>query len=300
MKKIIDLIATGSGKDPEQLERAITLIEDLGFIPRASITIFGEHPLYSNTDQQRLENLTDALYAEDSDIIWCLGGGSGTIRLLPHLYDLTPPTKHKMIIGLSDVTALLIFLSQKWGWQVVHAPPAGYPALNKLTPEALEAIVQLIQGRTKALCYGDLLPLNSTAQKDQVIEGLLTGGNMSLIEYSLGTPWQIETQNRILFFEDTNEEAYRIAERLEHLRQAGIFKNVKAILFGGFSHTEKEKNKPDLVDFVLKDFAENIEIPCFSNLPVGHKDYCRPLIINLKATLTTGHTGKLVQQFPGK
>ena len=299
MKKIIELIATGSGKSPEKLEKAINLIENLGFSPRASKTIFGEHPLYANTDQKRLENLIDALYAEDSDIIWCLDGGSGTIRLLPHLGRLVPPAKPKLVIGLSDVTALLVFLSQKWNWQVVHAPPASYAALNKLTPEAFDLLIEVIQGKTKTLSYDNLVPLNPIAKKNQGIEGRLTGGNMSLIEYSLGTSWQIETQDRILFFEDINEAAYRIAERLEHLKQAGIFKHVKAVLFGDFSHEEKEKQQPSLVDFVLKDFAEHCEAPCFSNLPVGHKDYCRPLIINLEATLTTGPKGKLVQQIAG-
>ena len=295
MKKIIDLIATGSGKKPEQLEKAMVLIENIGFIPRAPKTIFGDHPLYANTDENRLKNLVEALYAEDSEIIWCLGGGSGTTRLLPHLNKLAPPTSQKMVIGLSDVTALLLFLSQKWGWQVVHGPPAGYTALKKFTPEAIDTIVQLIQGKTKVLGFKNLVPLNPLAQKHQVIEGLITGGNMSLIEYSVGAPWQIETQDCILFFEDINEEAYRIAERLEHLRQAGIFKGVKAILFGDLSHTEIEKNKPDLVEFVLKDFAEDIEIPCFSNLHVGHNELCFPLIINLKAKLTTGLEGELKQ-----
>lgn len=118
---------------------------------------------------------------------------------------------------------------------------------------------------------------------------------MSLIQYSIGSAWQIETNNHILFFEDINEEAYRIAERLEHLRQAGIFQNTKAVLFGDFLHTQKEKYHPDLVDFVLKDFASCIKIPCFSNLPVGHRDFCRPVIMNREATLTTGSQGQLLQ-----
>lgn len=295
MNKIIDLIATGSVKSLERLEKATILIETLGFIARASKTIFGEHPLYANTDQKRLENLMEALYAQDSDTIWCLDGGSGTIRLLPHLQSLTPPPKNKMVIGLSDVTALLLFLAQKWNWQVVHAPVASYAALNKLTPQAFNALIEVIQRKTITLCYGNLTPLNAAANETQLIEGLLTGGNMSLIEYSIGTSWQIETEGRILFFEDINEEAYRIAERLEHLRQAGIFKKARAILFGDFSHTEKEKNKPDLIDFVLKDFAGKIEIPCFSNLPVGHKEFCQPLIINLAAQLKTGPQSQLLQ-----
>lgn len=294
MKKIIELIATGSGTNYESLEKAKRLIESFGFVPRASPTIFGEHPLYSHTDQHRLQNLIEALYAEDSEIIWCLRGGSGTTRLLPHLEKREPPQKPKMVIGLSDVTALLLFLSQRWGWQVVHGYPAGY--VDKLMPEALEALIQLIQHKTKELSYGGLIPLNSLAKEKGVIQGLLTGGNMSLIQYSVGTPWEIKTEDRIFFFEDINEEAYRIAERLEHLKQAGKFKAVKAILFGDFLHQEKEKYRPDLIDFVLKDFANGIEVPCFSNLPVGHRDFCRPLVVNLEATLTTGPQGMLLQR----
>lgn len=295
MKKTIDLISTGSTKDPESLQKVFRMIEGWGYVPRASKTIFGEHPLYANTDKVRLDNLVEALYAEDSDIVWCFGGGCGTTRLLPFLQALKPPSKPKMIIGLSDVTALLLFLSQKWGWQVVHAPVAIQLVTNRINAEAAEALTQLIQGQIGHLRYDALIPLNESAREPAVIQGLLTGGNMSLIQYSIGSAWQIETDNRILFFEDINEEAYRIAERLEHLKQAGIFQKAKAVLFGDFLHTQKEKYHPDLVDFVLKDFAELIKIPCFFNLPVGHRDFCRPLIMNRGAVLTTGQQGQLVQ-----
>lgn len=297
MPHIIDLIATGSNKNREVLEKSVLFIEKLGFKPRVSKTIFGTHPLYVNTDENRLQNLTQALYAEDSEIIWCLRGGSGTTRLLPALDTLPAPQKQKMVIGFSDVTGLLLFLSKKWGWQGVHAPTVSYPALNRLTPDALDALVQLIQGKAKELRCENLKPLNLLAQKESVIEGILAGGNLSLVEYSLGTSWQIESKSCILFFEDLNEPAYRIAERLEHLRQAGIFKGVKAILFGDFSHESSDKNRPDLVDFVLQDFAERLsDIPCLSNLPVGHKDFCRPLLINAQARLITGLQGSLTQK----
>jgi muramoyltetrapeptide carboxypeptidase len=293
--KIIDLVATGSGKDDHTLKRATHFIETMGFMPRVSSTIFGSHPLYVNNDELRLQNLVSALYAEDSDIIWCLRGGCGTTRLLPYLNKLSPPHKPKMVIGFSDVTALLLFLSQEWGWQVVHGPTASYATANKLTLEALDTLVQLIQRKAPKLYYDKLTPLNPTAQQSHAIEGVLTGGNLSLIEYSLATFWQIKSQGRITFFEDINEQGYRLAERLEHLRQAEIFQGVKAILFGDFSHEEPDKYRPDLIDFVLNDFACKTNIPCFKNLPVGHVNFCRPLMINAPAILTTGAEGSLTQ-----
>jgi muramoyltetrapeptide carboxypeptidase len=296
MSNIIDLIATGSKKDHAALKGAIQFIEALGYTARVSNSIFGEHPLYANTDDIRLHNLVNALYAEDSDIVWCLRGGSGTTRLLPHLYKLQKPNKPKMVIGFSDVTALLLFLSQHWDWYGVHAPTAHYAGLNLLTPDALDKIVRLIKGTIPELDYQGLVPLNSTAQQDQIIEANITGGNLSLIEYSIGTGWQVKSQNSILFLEDINEEAYRLSERLEHLRQAGIFTNVRAILFGDFTHTDSRKNHLELVDFVFKEFASKTSIPCFKNLPVGHVDYNCPLIVGAPAKLTTGATGNLQQR----
>jgi muramoyltetrapeptide carboxypeptidase len=295
MSQIIDLIATGSKKDHESLNKAAQFIKSIGFTPRASATIFGEHPLYVNSDEIRLRNLVNALSAEDSDIIWCLRGGCGTTRLIPHLSSLQQPRKPKIVIGLSDVTALLLFLSQQWGWQVVHGPTAHYAGHNYITPKALDMLVSLIKGELRELSYEDLMPLNPAAQQEQVIDGILTGGNLSLIEYSIATSWQIRSKDRILFFEDINEAAYRLAERLEHLHQAKIFDGVKAILFGDFSHEDKDKQDPQLIDFVLSDFAKKIPIPCFKNLPVGHVAHCCPLIINAPATLTTGSIGRLQQ-----
>jgi muramoyltetrapeptide carboxypeptidase len=296
MSKIIDLIATGSKKDHVALKGSQLFIEKMGYKPRISPTIFGEHPLYVNQDEIRLQNLVDALYAEDSDIIWCLRGGSGTTRLLPHLFKLDKPRKPKMLIGLSDVTALLLFLSQHWGWQVVHGPTAHYAGINYLTPDALDKIVGLIKGTLPELIYNGLIPLNASARVEQVIETNITGGNLSLLEYSIGTPWQVQSQDCILFLEDINEPPYRIAERLEHLKQAGIFQDVKAILFGDFSHKEPDKHKPELIDFVLSDFSQKMPMPCFKNLPVGHVQYCCPLLMNAPVTLTTGPVGSLYQE----
>jgi len=155
--------------------------------------------------------------------------------------------------------------------------------------------VQVIQGNRARLSYENLQPLNDSAQKEQTIEGLLTGGNMSLIQSSLSTPWHIQTNSRILFFEDINEAPYRIAERLEHLKQAGVFKEAQAILFGDLTHQDTAVNNPDLTEFVLKDFAQKLDIPCFQNLPVGHQEFCMPLIINAAATLKTGSMGTLRQ-----
>ena len=295
MSKIIDLVATGSKKDHISLKGAIQFIESIGYIPRVSTTIFGEHPLYVNQDEVRLQNLVDALYAEDSDIIWCLRGGSGTTRLIPPLFKLNKPSKPKKLIGLSDVTALLLFLSQQWGWPVIHGPTAHYAGTHFLTPDALEKIVGLIKGTLTELSYNGLVPLNERAHQNQIIEANITGGNLSLIEYSIGTSWQILSPDHILFLEDINEEAYRLAERLEHLQQAGIFREVRALLFGDFSHQDPAKNHPELIDFVLNDFATKINIPCFKNLPVGHVKYCCPLIMNEHVQLTTGQMGKLTQ-----
>lgn len=284
-KKIIDIISTGSSCPPEHLDKACSFLKEKGFLPRASQLFFDDHPLYSCPDEQRFLNLKEALYADDSDLIWCLRGGCGTSRLLPKLLSLEPPKKKKILIGFSDVTALHFFLTQHWGWQTIHGPTLNSLALKKgQTASVILALDRLIQKDT-AFIDLPITPLNEQARLQHPQNAPLMGGNLALIQRSIGTPWQLQTEGKILFFEDINEAPYRIAETLDHLKHGGVFQDVKAVLFGQFTHEDPKENHQKLLDYVLHDFAQQAPYPVFSNLAVGHTENNHPLQLNSPVTL---------------
>jgi muramoyltetrapeptide carboxypeptidase len=103
------------------------------------------------------------------------------------------------------------------------------------------------------------------------IRGELTGGNLSLVTFSLGTPFAIETKGKVLFLEEVNEEPYRIDRMLAHLRLAGKLEGVKGIIFGEIVVRQPRRQPASFsITDVLTRFAHEVDIPCFATFPSGH------------------------------
>ena len=277
--KTIDVIAPASGADPKAIQKLRGL--DLNIHIPDDI-IGGEMVYLAHTDQKRLDFLEQALFNSDKhSIVWSVRGGYGCARLIEGLSLLPKPKQEKYFIGSSDITALHLFLSQTWGWKTIHG--SGLQALLKPTqdPDNFLKIASIIGG-AKQSSIPDLQPMNPQAVALKQIKGLLTGGNLTLVQTSIGTAWQIQSEDKILFLEDTSEKGYKLDRAFTQLRQAGVFKGVKAIVLGQFE--ENDPSKPD-VFFALERFAFDTTIPVFKCDAFGHglKNY--PLLYNSEASI---------------
>lgn len=273
MSKIIDIIAPAGPLTPQVLTKISEFLQTQGLTARIPENILGEDLLCANDDQTRAQLLQQALLAKDSDFIWCARGGYGLTKLIPSLKKLKKPKIKKTVLGFSDVTALHLFLSQKWGWHTIHGPNASSVVEQKVNKETITATEQIFKG--KHHWQYALTPINQSADNAN-ISGDLTGGNLSLIEASLGTFWQIESKKKILLIEEANEWTYRAERSLIHLEQAQAFKNIKALILGNFSHDsslEEEK-----ITTMLKRFAEQQNFPIFRSNFFGHGQQNAPWI----------------------
>lgn len=290
----VDLVAPGARPAEGVLEKACAFLKSWGLIPRWPADIYGSDPFYAHTLEKRVTFLKDALTAPDSQAVWCLGGGNGSTRLLPFLASHLP-LREKYFIGFSDVTALHLFLHQAWGWRPLHGPTLGQ-LVRDMTDTATEAALrrQLLEGRSTPLA--GLAPLNQAAKAyDQrpleARQAPLVGGNASLVQASLGTPWQIQTTGCHVFLEDVDERPYRTLERLEHMRQAGLFEGAKALLLFDFTFNdpaEAEKSPPSLYVQAFDQFAREVSLPIFRGTGVGHGKRNLPLVIGAPYTYQRG------------
>ena len=287
-KKIIDIVATGSKCDQNILEKAVVYLEKRGFTPRHVDVFFDDHPLYAAQDSVRMESLKQALYAEDSDFIWCLRGGCGTSRLIPHLLNLKEPNRKKTVIGFSDVTALHLFLTQNWGWSAIHGASLNFLVRNQSEPEIEAMMLDIVKDREVKIDL-PIRALNDTAKSTNFIEGNVTGGNLSLLQMSIGTKWQMDGTNKIIVIEDINLPPYRVAEILDHLLNAGVFNNAKAIIFGDFTCEDEKLNNDDLLEFLLNEFASGISTPVYAGLAIGHIANNHPIVLNKTAEISNMH-----------
>lgn len=297
---IVDIIAPASNSPSHKLEDGIKWIESIGLIPHVPADIIQTDIFFAAPLSVQLEHMKHALYS-DSKAIWCLRGGYGSMRLIPYLLKLKPPKKPKLFIGFSDITALHLFFAQQWKWPTIHGRTISqmHPDFAK-TPDR-KFLKDVIFGKQEEKTFKKLIPLNARAEKEKSITGTITGGNLRIIQSSLGTSWELKAKNKILFIEDVGERGYSVDRMLEQMIQAKIIhKDLKAIIFGDFTEA-LEKDGRDLTPTALKRFAAKVPYPVLKGLPAGHgHEFNYPVPFNTPCTLITGKKAELSCSYGGK
>lgn len=289
---IVDIVAPASACSRDELKKAIRFVEDLGLRARVSSKIFhGQTPIVAATDEERFSQLKRALLAKDSAAIWCIRGGYGSLRLLPQLAKVKRPRQPKLFLGYSDITSLHMFLNGYWKWPTIHSPMVGRFGRGDHTPIELKEVKNILFGPHESFRH-KLKPMNSAAKKSAHIHGSIVGGNIAVLQSSLGTPWSLKTDGRIVLFEDLGEKPHRLDRMLMQMDQAGCFKKARAVIFGDvlFHHASDERliwNK------VIPAFAQTQKIPVLKGLKSGHGKVNRPIPFLTKARLRTGRSPEL-------
>jgi muramoyltetrapeptide carboxypeptidase len=235
----------------------------------------------AGTDANRRQQLLDALKDPDCRGILCARGGYGGARLLE---DWTwPGITPKWLIGFSDITSLLLSLSQQ-RISGVHAP-----LLTTLTSEpdwSVQRLFDWVEGRS-------LPPLQGLGWGGGAATGLLLPVNLTVATHLLHTPMQPDFSNVILALEDVSEAPYRIDRMLTQWRLCGAFQQIKGIALGRFSQCDPAANAPSFtVNEVLRDRLSDLGIPIVSELPFGHDGANAALPVGIEVVLD-GDRGKL-------
>ncbi|MFT7222596.1 MAG: muramoyltetrapeptide carboxypeptidase [Cellvibrionaceae bacterium] len=282
----VDIVSPASRCTQEELQGAIQFIEDMGLIPRIPEPLFSDDLAFcSNSDNFRFNHLKQALNATDSKIIWCLRGGYGSIRIAPTIAEMIPPKKAKLLIGFSDITTIHHIVNLHWGWASLHGPLLCQLGRHQLNPRDVEEIKEILFGRIEKTTFENLKPLNSWAGKNKTICSRIIGGNLKVIQSLLGTPSYRQPPSSIIFLEDAGERGYAIDRMLVQLTQAGFFQNCTAVIFGNFESGYEPETRNSLWPVALAEFAKAIDIPVFSELPVGHGNRQRSLPFGTRAVL---------------
>lgn len=284
---IVDIVAPSARWPGGDLALIEQLLRSWGLVPRIPDNLYGNDLLCANSDEERLAQLKFALLESESAAVWCLRGGYGATRLLPELMKLPAPSHSKLFIGLSDITALHVFLQNQWSWQTLHGPSASQIVENKIDQQDIADFKLLIFGQSPEVTI-NLFPLNTNSRCGEITAPII-GGNLAIVQASLGTPWQINTANKILFLEDVNERAYRIDRMLVQLLQAEILKEVAAIIFGDFIGGA-ELDGSSLVQPALARFAQTLAIPVFKCSGIGHGFHNKALPLGSPAVIQIGKT----------
>ena len=278
----VEIIAPASRCSAQQLSALKELLLSWGLNCIVDPFIFGDDLLCATTDAERFRLLKNALQRVETKAIICARGGYGSMRLIPALTTIAPPDTMKLFVGMSDITALNLYLQQEWQWPTIH----GSASPDKCSTESIAALKSILFGQVDKVDFVGL-PLNTLAEQQGIVESSITGGNLCLVQASIGTTWQLNGSKKIIFLEEVGERGYQVDRMLEHLRQATLFKDVAAIVFGDFLDGE-EPNGSSLINPVLERFAQQCEMPVVQVKGIGHGPINFPMLLGTNAQLQLG------------
>lgn len=235
----VALVAPASAVPEEKLQPALEYVRSLGMEPVTypSCYFSSRDGYLAACDAQRAKDLNDAFADDSIDGIWCIRGGYGGHRILPLLDADVIRANPKWFGGYSDVTALHTFLNQECDLVTYHCTmPSTEPNPNDYTLSYLKKA--LFGGLSGEIANPENQPM--TTLVEGCAEGVLCGGNLSLVAASLGTPWELDTKGKILFLEDIGEKTYRVDGMLTQLRNAGKFADCAGIILGAWTDCPPE------------------------------------------------------------
>ena len=293
----VGIVAPASGLTQSGLAEAVSRVRGLGLVP-----ITGDHLLHkdgylSAPDAERAEEFMAFATRDDIDMLMCARGGYGTMRILP-LLDFDKIRAHpKIIIGYSDITALINAIAEKSRIVTFHGPVAD----SQYTPFTKEYFWKVL-GSTEKTEVASIPPYESRTaldvhSPDKLVRlgegkasGILVGGNLTMVTSLLGTPYEIDTKDKIFFLEEVTEEPFHIDRMLTQLWLAGKLQSCAAIALGRFKNCEVHGSSPfaDMslsLSSVLRVRITSLKIPAVYGLPFGHVKDKLTVPIGVRATL---------------
>ncbi|MGD0965031.1 MAG: LD-carboxypeptidase [Candidatus Acidiferrales bacterium] len=291
----IRILSLASPVDGTLLEKGCGELKRLGYVLKLDPpSVLARGGFFAGPAALRVSALKEALAENGSRAIFCSRGGYGANYLLDGLsVALASP---KILLGHSDITSLQICLWQKFGWITLHGPMvASSIAHGAGAPKGYDRD-SLLRSLTETK-NGWRLDLKGQPLIGGSVEGILLGGCLTLVETTLGTPWELDTHGAILVLEDRGMKPYQVDRALMHLKQAGKFRSVAGIILGDFPECEAPADTESVKDVAHRILAP-LGVPVVWGAPVGHTE--RPMItlpLGVRAHLTVqGAAGAAVNR----
>ncbi len=245
---------------------------------------------FAGSVDARFSELRRGLSEPDTRALFCTRGGYGSTYLLECLSREVVPAKPKILLGCSDITSLQIYLWEKFGWVTFYGPMVamnfsrGAGASHGYDRESLLSALN-------ETANGWSLDLQAQSLATGDAAGLLLGGCLTLIETTLGTPWELNTEGAILLVEDRGMKPYAVDRALMHLRQAGKLQRIAGLVLGDFPDAEVSAGD-ETVREVVERILVPLGVPIAFGAPVGHTSRAMlTLPLGVRARLVVSESG---------
>lgn len=264
---LIGVVAPAGAVKTDDLGNGVRRLEELGFRVALGRSLYRSARYLAGRDEERAADLAEMFANSEVKAVVAARGGYGTSRVIPLLDAKALARSPKIFVGSSDLTLLLHFLRSACRLVTFHGPMVS-PNFGKYSsPTTNDEFIRILSATTPP---GPIDVTGVKVLKGGSGEGILTGGCLSLVCQTIGTPYEIRTDDAILFLEDINEPPYRIDRMLTYLKHVGKFDGVRAVVFGLMPDCHPSPQELYTLEDVIRDVLADLPCPILYDFPSGH------------------------------
>jgi len=277
----IGIIAPARCINFEEVHPSIRVFKKWGLEAELGTNIFRKFNQFAGKDEQRLADLQQMLDDDSIRAIICARGGYGTVRIIDQLDFTAFQQRPKWIVGYSDITVIHSHIHRHFGIETLHATMPINIISDNPPDDTQDTLRNALFGKIRSYSY-PVTPLSRNGEA----EGVLTGGNLSIIYSLMGSVSEVDTTNKILFLEDVDEYLYHIDRMMMTLKRAGKLSQLKGLIVGSMSRMNDNaipygKTANEIIAEAVAEYSYPV---CF-DFPAGHGETNLALILGRKVKL---------------
>lgn len=291
----IGIVSPASAPDPAWIAKGTSLLQKRGY----RVVVHSQNSLrqgvLAGSDQARADALRDMFADPSIDAVMCSRGGNGAIRMIDKVDYKLISKNPKPFIGFSDITLLLQAITRRCGFVTYHGPTM-WNLAHKRDPRVEDDLFAVIGNSKRNYKF---VSTEAETIRGGKAEGRLVGGNIALLQSLINTPYDWSAKDAILFIEDVSEPLYKLDRMLRHMRLAGKFEGVRAVIVGEMVGLRDGKTDNEPVG--QRDYGRHFvdvltevlppDIPLCLNFPCGHGKYITTLPVGAHVRLALGARG---------
>lgn len=285
----VGLVAPAGPIDEKKLQIAIENVERLGFVAVPAKGILNKYGYLAGDDKSRAEQINSMFADKEIKAIVAVRGGFGCAKILDLIDYEIIKNNPKPLCGYSDLTALLIAIYLKTGIVTYHSEMFGIQGSSYSQKCFCDMLCSVYKNKTipmpsKSVCKKHKFNINPQTIVEGVGQGILVGGNLTLLLSLIGTEYDFNYDGKLLFFEEINEPPYKIDRMLTQLQMCHKLDSLSGVIIGVNEGCDAKENSLSL-DEVIQNHFGNRSYPVVKDFPFGH--------IPIRCTLPIGAMAKL-------
>jgi muramoyltetrapeptide carboxypeptidase len=266
----VGIVAPASSFKKRGLKRGMDKLRWWGFDPVVPDLVLEHASKPTNSERakrhrEKADEIIRMFMDPSIGAIFCAEAGYGSIALIPYLEEVDLSPYPKVFVGFSDITILLLYFHMRYNWVTFHGPTVSQEIYKGMPPVTEISLQEAIMGSSK---IGDVYGHDLEIINEGSARGRIVGGNLTRTLRTLGTSFEIDTDDKILFIEEVNEGFMKIDGDLNHLKLAGKLENVRAVIFSEMTGCMDGERKA-VISF-LRRYFRGVDYPVFFGFPSGH------------------------------